>query len=157
MRTNAKIYVMRAEDGTLKLGHSVDPARRSKEVGRVVEIVHETDIIEHVERIERAAHRVLALHGKHLRGEWFEATLDDAINAIEIATRQAERQELELGGKLKTVKQTGGRSTGQLNIRVDSEIMDAIDEIRASQRPIPTVSQVIRSVILTERDRIRRA
>ena len=70
MRTNARIYVMRADDGTLKLGHSKDPERRRKEIRRAVEIVHITDVIQHVERIERLAHRVLALHGKHLRGEF---------------------------------------------------------------------------------------
>lgn len=97
MKTNARIYVMRAEDGSLKLGHSKNPEERAKWIGRAVEIVHQTDVIEHVERIERLAHRVLALHGKHIRGEWFEAKLEDALLAIEIATRQAENAELPLG------------------------------------------------------------
>lgn len=100
MKTNAHIYVMKAEDGTLKLGHSVAPTRRAKELDRPVEIVHQTDVVEQAERIERLAHRILALHGRQIKGEWYEATLEDAIVAIEIATRQAENQELALGGKL---------------------------------------------------------
>lgn len=100
MKTNAYIYVMQAEDGTLKLGHSKDPAKRAKQVGRPVEVVHTTDLIEQVERIERVAHRVLALHGRHIRGEWFEAKLSDAVAAIETAIRQAEGLELPLVGRL---------------------------------------------------------
>ncbi|MBF4328686.1 hypothetical protein EAY16_25770, partial [Vibrio anguillarum] len=84
--------------GLLKLGHSCNPEKRAKQIGRVV-IAHLTDVVEQAERIERLAHRVLALHGKHVRGEWFEATIEDAILAIEIATKQVE-QELPLGGDL---------------------------------------------------------
>jgi hypothetical protein len=91
---------MKAEDGSLKLGHSVAPAKRAKQLDRPVEIVHQTDVVEQAERIERLAHRILALHGRQIKGEWYEATLEDAIIAIEIATRQAENQELALGGKL---------------------------------------------------------
>jgi len=97
MRQNAKIYIMRASDGTIKLGHSVCPERRAKELGVPVDIVHQTDVIELAEKVERLAHRILALHGKHLRGEWFEASLEDAIKAIEIATKQAEGEQLPLG------------------------------------------------------------
>lgn len=100
MKTNAKVYVMVDNDGRIKLGHSIDPAKRSKQMVRPVTLVHETDIVEEAERIERLAHRILALHGKHLRGEWFEASVGDAIKAIEIAVRQAEQEELALGGKL---------------------------------------------------------
>lgn len=88
---------MQASNGTIKLGHSKSPERRAKELGVPVTIVHQTDVIEFAEKIERLAHRVLALHGKHLRGEWFEASLQDAVQAIEIATQQAEGEQLPLG------------------------------------------------------------
>jgi hypothetical protein len=87
-------------EGRIKLGHSVNPAARSKQMPRAVTVVHETDVIEQAERVERLAHRILALHGTHLRGEWFEASIDDALHAIEIAIRQAEQEELALGGRL---------------------------------------------------------
>jgi len=100
MKTNAKVYVMVDSEGRIKLGHSVNPAARSKQMPRAVTLVHETDVIEQAERVERLAHRILALHGTHLRGEWFEASLEDALQAIEIAIRQAEQEELALGGRL---------------------------------------------------------
>lgn len=159
MKTNAKLYVMRAEDGSIKLGYSSDPARRAKQFGRPVEILHETDVIEHVDKIEKLAHRVLALHGSHLRGEWFEATLADALLAIEIATRQAENQELSLGGKLKRSGYMTPRPAGelvQINIRVDDDVLAAVEDIRSMSRPIPSVSKVWRDAILNERDRMRR-
>ncbi len=100
MKTNARIYIMVDNEGRIKLGHSVNPAARSKQMPRPVTLVHETDVIEQAERVERLAHRILALHGTHLRGEWFEASLDDALHAIEIAIKQAEDEELALGGRL---------------------------------------------------------
>lgn len=100
MKTNAKVYVMVDSEGRIKLGHSVNPTARSKQMPRPVTLVHETDVIEQAERVERLAHRILALHGTHLRGEWFEASLEDALQAIEIAIRQAEQEELALGGRL---------------------------------------------------------
>ena len=60
VRTNAKVYVVRAEDGTLKLGHSKDPINRAKDIRPKVEIVHQTDVLDQAEKIERLAHRVLA-------------------------------------------------------------------------------------------------
>lgn len=104
MRTNAKVYVMRADDGTIKLGHSRNPHTRARHIGRPVLVVHETPVLEHAEKIEKLAHRVLALHGKHLLGEWFESTLEEAVRAIEIAIKQADSEELELGGVLKPRK-----------------------------------------------------
>lgn len=100
MKTNARIYIMVDNEGRIKLGHSVNPTARSKQMPRPVTLVHETDVIEQAERVERLAHRILALHGTHLRGEWFEASLEDALQAIEIAIRQAEQEELALGGRL---------------------------------------------------------
>jgi hypothetical protein len=147
MKTNAKIYVMQAEDGTIKLGHSVDPDRRATQLGRHVEVVHATDVIEHVERIERLAHRVLALHGRHIRGEWFEATITDAILAIEIATRQAEQQELMLGGTL------GNRLPQHLEpdkffqMRVNGEFNQSLDRLRKKEDDLPTRAEMIRRLV----------
>lgn len=167
MKTNAKIYVMRAEDGTLKLGHSVDPERRAKQVGRAVEVVHETDVLEQVERIERLAHRVLALHGRHIRGEWFEASLDEAVRAIEIATRQAEQQELVLGGDLRrinSVSHSGRAEAGSwaspptLSVRMDVEHLQMIDDLRRLESDLPTRTEMARRCIeIVAAERLRKA
>ena len=89
-------------------------------------MVHTTAVMEHAERIERLAHRVLALHGKHLRGEWFEADIADAIRAIEVAVRQAEGSELPLGGKLRYQGKLKAPSK-LVMIRMPRWMLDAID------------------------------
>lgn len=146
MKTNARIYVMRAEDGSLKLGHSKNPEERAKWIGRPVEIVHQTDVIEQVERIERLAHRVLALHGKHIRGEWFEAKLEDALLAIEIATRQAENAELALGGSV-AWNRPPSPYTGTMAVHLGSDGFRMLDELRRHERPIPSRPQMIRKLV----------
>lgn len=83
MRRNAHLYVMRNEHGHLKLGHSVNPLQRSRSLGSP-QIVFCSGIIDEVERVEKLAHRLLVLSGKHLKGEWFEASLEDAMHAIEV-------------------------------------------------------------------------
>lgn len=39
MKMNARIYVMQAQDGMIKLGHSRNPVERAKQVGRAVDVV----------------------------------------------------------------------------------------------------------------------
>ena len=120
MRTNAKVYVMRAVDGALKIGHSRDPMKRAKQLDREVEIVHETEVLEHAERTERLAHRVLSLRGCHIRGEWFRADLQDAILAIETAMAQSSGAQLALGGRLRRTprRMTSGHEGLDLLLRV---------------------------------------
>ena len=43
----------------------------------------------------------------------------------------------------------------QVNLVVDDEIREAIDEIRAMRRPVPTISEAIRQAILNERDSLK--
>lgn len=151
MKTNAKIYVMQADDGTLKLGHSKSPATRAKQLGRRVTIVHETDVIEHAEQIERLAHRVLALHGKHLRGEWFEAKLADAITAIEIATKQAESEELPLGRAVGPNARTGTKA--MITIKIDADLLDRLDAYRVTLKFPVTRTALIEAAIEQMLDR----
>ena len=40
------------------------------------------------------------------------------------------------------------RYTIALNMRIDQEFMDALDELRAMQKPIPTKAEVIRMAVL---------
>jgi len=145
MRQNAKIYVMQDSNGTIKLGHSKSPERRAKELGVPVTIVHQTDVVEFAEKIERLAHRVLALHGKHLRGEWFEASLQDAVQAIEIATQQAEGEQLPLGGNVSWQKRKPSKVT--VTMRFDQWLLDAIDEYRNKQEVPPTRAAVMEAAL----------
>lgn len=134
MKTNAHIYVMRANDGTLKLGHSRNPESRAKQIGRPVEVVHQTDVIEQVERIERLAHRVLALHGRHIKGEWFEATLEQAILAIEVATKQAEGQEFALGAVLGRPDLPARREAPVISLRIPIGIKTVLATLAKRER-----------------------
>lgn len=101
MYVEAKIYVMIAVDGALKIGRSKAPWLRAKQIERKIKLVpYETGMLPNADLIERAAHRVMALFGKHLGGEWFEGSISDAKLAIEIAIRQVQNNELGLGGTL---------------------------------------------------------
>ena len=87
MRRNAKVYVMRDEAGHLKVGHSRNPDVRTRGVGRSVELVYSTNVLDEAERVEYIAHKVLRRQGFHIQGEWFSASLEDAIAAIHEAVR----------------------------------------------------------------------
>lgn len=105
MYVEAKVYAMQAKDGTIKIGHSVNPTERAKHVDRKISwVAYQTETLPHADVIERAAHRVMALFGKHLGGEWFEGKVRDAQRAIEIATRQVQNHEFILGGVLRPKK-----------------------------------------------------
>ena len=44
----------------------------------------------------------------------------------------------------------------QINFTVDAEVREALDDIRAMRRPVPSLSEAIRQAILNERDSLRR-
>jgi hypothetical protein len=44
----------------------------------------------------------------------------------------------------------------QINVRVDADVLAAVEDIRAMSRPIPSVSEVVRVAILERRDRVRK-
>ena len=123
---SASIYVLQDGFGRVKLGISANPKRRSTQYGPTVMLAH-SRVMDQARKIEKLAHRVLALHGKHVRGEWFEASVSDAIEAIDIAVRQAENGELPLGGKL-----NGGTSDvrAELRERVERDRAEAMVLVR---------------------------
>lgn len=96
MTKSGYVYVMRGADGLVKVGYSNKPERRAKQVGNVIEIAHTSAFLEDAETIERGAHKLLRLAGRHIRAEWFSATVKEAIGAIERAQRIAAGLELAL-------------------------------------------------------------
>jgi hypothetical protein len=126
---NARIYVMRGQHG-LKIGHSGDPQRRLEQVGADA-IEHETDVLEHAQLIEHTAHRLLRLAGKHVRGEWFSATLHEAVDAIERAERIAAGQELPLVRPIRAKKQQTGKV---VTLSLPIWMLDEIDNINRDER-----------------------
>lgn len=144
----AKLYVMRDGAGLVKLGISVDPERRRSQLGASLELVHETDLVDRAEHIEALAHRLLALHGRHVKGEWFEATIDDALDAINLAIKQFQGEQLPLGGVFKNK----GRPPGQefphlLHLRITDEMREALEEIRNSRLERPNMTSLAREAL----------
>lgn len=126
MNTNARIYVLRGEDGLVKVGHSVNVERRAKQIGGVAGIAHVTEVKEQVELIERTAHRLLRLAGKKVRGEWFSATLKEAVAAIELAERIANGIELPL---VTHPRVPSGRAMTPVTIWLPDELLEAVDAV----------------------------
>jgi hypothetical protein len=50
-------------------------------------------------------------------------------------------------------KRKGGDVRQQINLRLDAELLDAVEELRRFETPIPTKSEVIRRAILNELER----
>lgn len=48
------------------------------------------------------------------------------------------------------------KERNQINFAVDAEIREALDDIRAMRRPVPSISQAIRQAILNERTTLKR-
>lgn len=152
--TTARLYIMQDAEGLLKLGYSTDPERRRRQVEgiwRPVELVHQTENIENVERVELLAHRVLALHGRHVQAEWFAASVEDAKQAIAIAQRQASGAELPLG------KSCGKRrklvADDSVTIRLPSDAWRDLREIaERDRRSLPgLIRHILGRVVDTRR------
>lgn len=90
------IYAIQSESGPIKIGVSIDPARRLKALTThklfSAEIVHTTRAPDgKAYAIEAAAHALL--RAKRHRGEWFNITKEQAIEAIELAIDAVDRGE----------------------------------------------------------------
>ena len=143
MKKNANIYVM--TDGTsLKVGHSIAPQARAKQIGRPVDILHLTDIIVEAEAVERTAHRLLKISGKHVRGEWFSASLEEAVEAINLARRIVDGLELPLD---RVPKPKPKRSGVMVVVKLLQSTVAAIDEERARHHYPPSRAQVIKRAL----------
>ena len=151
MRTNTKVYVLLAHDGLIKVGSSSDPERRLKELRVNGRIAYQTNVISESEVVERRAHRVLALTAQHVRGEWFVATVDQAIGAIKDAQRQVVRSELPLGGELIKWRynkpQKPLRGGKNVVIKMSDETRRKLDDVRAGEGSPPSMAEMIRLLI----------
>lgn len=136
MRQNAQVYILQAEDGTIKVGHSVNPEKRMHQLGRSgLKVVHASGMIVDAEKVERAAHKLLKLAGKHVRGEWFSASIQEALDAIDVAQRIADGLDV-----------LPGRDTF-LQMRIADEIVAKLDDLRRVEADLPSRSEMIRRLI----------
>lgn len=80
-----RVYVMSGVDGAVKVGVSVDPYRRIKNVRGATNVSFFTEPMDRAYDVERIAHKLLAEY--QYRGEWFSVTVNDAIAAVSRAIR----------------------------------------------------------------------
>ena len=124
MRTNEKVYVFQAPSGEVKVGHARRPTARAKQISDDLKIVHVTGNIIEVERVERLAHRILALAGKRIKGEWFSATAEEAVAAIERAIAMAE-------GLEPVPEPPAHKTTPVTPVRIPADLKEQIEKIAA--------------------------
>jgi DNA-binding XRE family transcriptional regulator len=85
------VYVIRAVGGPVKIGVAASPEHRCKTMATACPFPLEMAFKYHVEgtnphKVERAAHRLL--FDRRACGEWFNVSVDEAIQAIEKAAGQ---------------------------------------------------------------------
>jgi hypothetical protein len=121
------VYVMRSENGLVKIGRSRNPEKRRKALqatsGFPVELIHHWPS-EAPSTVERAAHLLLSEHRK--AGEWFDVSVEDAVAAIENAVQQLH----ECGGSMKFP-----RSGIAVSMRLSADLMARLDQWRMAQTP----------------------
>jgi predicted GIY-YIG superfamily endonuclease len=86
MSAATNVYVFKSDHGLVKIGMAADPLRRAKAIqatsGLAINVAH-TREIKNALAVEHAAH--VLLKAKRRNGEWFDVTVEEAIQAIELA------------------------------------------------------------------------
>ena len=146
MNHRAKLYVMVEQGGLVKVGFSKNPRRRMKEPDirrrwRNVQLVHETSAQDDALEIERLAHRILVLSAKNIQGEWFSATVEQAISAICLAIDQWNGRQLKLGAPVRRVM------TETIVLMLSKSELETLESLRRVEKDIPTRSEMIRRLI----------
>lgn len=142
MRRHTRLYVVREASGVLKLGHSVNPSRRARELGDV-DVIYQSDVIAESEKVERTAHRLLALAGKRVRAERFNATLSEVLDAVSTAESIVAGVELPLDRR-----KTHARPATLVRMLVSADELAAIDEIVRERHGMASRTQVLREVLM---------
>lgn len=83
-----KVYVLEGISGRIKIGSSANPDRRATLLGADVRYV--TQNTDDAHKIEKTAHALLKIDGKHFKGEWFSVSVDDAIAVVKEAQARIE-------------------------------------------------------------------
>lgn len=143
-----RVYVIEG-DGRLKIGVSFTPHLRVLRVRGALRVIYEAEPHPDAYKVEQMAHRLLALDGKHIEGEWFAVSLDEAIAAIARAERIID------GHEPAPVEPERPRPA-LVSVMVTPEMMLALDDLRVLMGGrIPSRGEAIRRAILSERDRLR--
>ncbi len=133
------VYVLSGR-GRVKIGWSRQPVIRAYQVGGKLE--HATTQLTMATRVERLAHRIL--HSKRIgRTEWFDATIEDAIAAVEAAIEVAEGRQPE---PPRPEPMRSYRAVVPLSL--DGELLSRVEAARARRsHSRPGRAQVMRELI----------
>lgn len=145
-----RVYVMATEHpNVVKVGFSVDPENRCKQLA-LKGVCHSSSPFANAAKIERAAHDLLALAGKRVKGELFYATVEEAIAAIQRAA--------EMVGPIPLDDDYAPASRfKQINVRLDDHDEQVLDEIRRLEPDLPDRSKMIRRLIHERANKITAA
>jgi hypothetical protein len=103
-------------------------------------LLHATDFSAQGRKIERTAHHLLKLAGKHIEKEMFSATLSECVAAIERAERIVAGLEPAVPGvNMSDIKPTG--------IRLLHGLDREIEDWRRTQATIPAKGTAIRELV----------
>lgn len=151
----ACVYVI--QDGArVKVGSSWEPAvRHAKEIKRGV-LVHETDYLPNGRLVEWEAHRILRKRGLAVSLEWFEASADEAKEAIAQAIMSAD-QAMPAPRRSRKVL----TAADHLPVRVSSRTKGELLELRRAEPDLPGDSEMVRRLIrraaeLSRRERAKK-
>lgn len=162
-----RVYVAEAvageKVGKVKIGFTANPPEvRVGQLQFPSKLIHATDELANAAKIEKSAQRILALHGGHDWGEWFEATADQAIAAINLALRQNSGLELILEGKMRAGSGRGRppvdkSRTRLLTFRIANDLFEDVDRYcrRIGGDRGPSLSTLLRLGL--EADQMERA
>lgn len=159
----ARLYVLGAADGLMKVGRSAQPETRLKTIatanGVAVHLHHVSPERDDSSYVEAAAHRLLA--NKRRAGEWFDVTPTEAVAAIEAAIREVETIKAARRckgcaplpwGQFYSI--SDGQKKTPLALKFDTDLLKRLDRFVADQEIAVTRTSVIETAVrqLLERD-----
>lgn len=150
---SGKVYVIDNNEGLVKIGKATNPDLRCRELQRcaphkesVLEVAYTTTDRPDVSVIETLAHSYLASQRQF--GEWFNATIDEAIQAIEWAIRNKTKT-LEKRASDREDKKKKWRDIG-LSRLLGEDTTKTLDALRLTEGGRPSQIEMVRRLILQE-------
>jgi|SRR3990172_2221340 len=144
----ASVYVIQSDAGPVKIGVSRQPTARLKTVmqyqpfdAKVVHSICDEEICAFA--IERAAHALLSAYRQ--RGEWFNVSPEQAIEAIAQAIEQIKNPIIEEPEEVEYTERN--LKTHRLQMVISPEEVEQIDRWRREQDDLPSRSEAIRRLV----------
>lgn len=152
--SEGKLYVMVRDDGAIKIGRSINPAKRRNQLGSRMKLVYESGVIADIKVVERRAHEVMCLKGEQLWGEWFRGAPEAAIEAIETAQKQHAGAELELVGRYKPNKKGPIGERKVFSVRdPGGRLRKKLDILRRRESDLPSRAEMLRRLVVREKEK----